>query len=726
MTDSFANPAEVLLKICPLCGEELSADTLVCRCAAPDIPGLVFIEPVGSGGYADVFLYEQQMPRMPVAVKVLKVNLLSSEGLTQAIHEQFTDEANTMAQLGDHPYIVQVFGTAIAPDGRPYLVMKYYPPPNLAVRAFHERFAVEDVLRIGIQLASAVETAHRAGITHRDIKPANVLVSQYGAPGLTDFGIARLGGREIEHSEDVSVSVPWAAPEVLFGRSNGDPHSDIYSLAATLWQLLVGRSPFELPGADNTAHALIPRIRSTPVPTTGRTDVPTSLERLLAQAMSKDPLQRPASALDFARALQVVEQELRFARTAIVVLDEQGHKKLVSKAGSVGSGLAPDVDVTRVRSPQWAYGQGPDNPVRPQQSPAVVSGGPPTSAPTPSPPAMPPTTQTPAARPQGAGADENTVRAVPHQPDQLAPTQPTPASTGVRKALILALTAVLVLASVLGFVLYSGLRTPPNPLDVITVGGTDKAPTLTFKTKPLRVNAATTKVLTEGTGSKVTQSSLLFFHFALYNGKDGKQVASKFGDTLDATVVSDPTNSTGWAKAVTGQRVGSRLLLALPAGASNNKAGLIATKIGASNTAVYLIELVSTSTLTTATGTAVAPQPGLPGVKVDGAKPAQITIPKTPAPTKQIVQPLIMGAGAIVRAGQLVELNFTAAFWKGGKAPDSVTRGIILLGTDPSLVSLSKTVIGQTVGSRILSVIPPEAGSSEDTVVVVVDILAAG
>jgi serine/threonine protein kinase len=159
----------------------------------PEIPGLVYVQPVGSGGYADVFLYEQQMPRMNVAVKVLK-----GEGLTPAIRRQFADEADTMAQLADHPYIVQVFRSDTAADGRPYLVMKYYPPPNLALRARSERFTVDEVLRTGIQLASAVETAHRAGITHRDIKPANVLVSQYGAPGLTDFGIAGRGGAGAE------------------------------------------------------------------------------------------------------------------------------------------------------------------------------------------------------------------------------------------------------------------------------------------------------------------------------------------------------------------------------------------------------------------------------------------------------------------------------------------------------------------------------------------------
>ncbi len=336
--------------------------------APPKIPGLVFVQPLGSGGYADVFLYEQQSPRMPVAVKVLK-----SEGLTDALRQQFVDEADTMAALGDHPYIVQVFRSGTSDDGRPYLVMKYYPPPNLAMRARAERFSVEDVLRTGIQLSSAVETAHRAHITHRDIKPANVLISAYGAPGLTDFGIAGRGAREgdapPEATDDVGVSVPWAAPEVLYGQSNGDERSDVYSLAATLWQLLVGRSPFEVPGGDNSAYALMPRIRSTAPPTTGRQDVPAGLERLLAQAMAKDPAHRPASALEFARALQAVEQQQRLGRTPIVVLDEQGHTTLVSQTqGSPTGRGGDDEDRTRIKAPQTVVAQ----PVGP--SPTTADG----------------------------------------------------------------------------------------------------------------------------------------------------------------------------------------------------------------------------------------------------------------------------------------------------------------------------------------------------------------
>ncbi len=341
---------------------------------APVIPGLTVVRPLGSGGYADVYLYEQQSPRMNVAVKVLK-----RQGLTAAIRRQFVDEANTMAQLADHPFIVQVFRSEQTADGGAYLVMKYYPPPNLAQRAKAERLSVEEVLRSGIQLASAVETAHRAGIIHRDIKPANVLVSQYGQPGLTDFGIAGRGGHAEDVDEDVGVSVPWSAPEVLYGQSNGDSRSDVYSLAATLWHLLVGRSPFEQPGGDNSAYALMPRIRATPVPTTGRADVPVSLERLLSHAMAKNPDARPQTAFELARGLQAVEQEQRLPRTPVLVLDEEG-RTTESDAPTARPPGAEDHDRTSVRA--VSVPTAPDPVHAPtgavdedDDAPATVSGG---------------------------------------------------------------------------------------------------------------------------------------------------------------------------------------------------------------------------------------------------------------------------------------------------------------------------------------------------------------
>jgi serine/threonine protein kinase len=344
----------------------------------PELPGLLYIAPLGSGGYSDVYLYEQQMPRMKVAVKVL-----AAHSLSQHAQARFSAEANAMAQLADHPHIVQVFRADMAPDGRPFLVMKYYPQPNLAQRARGERFSVPDVLRIGIQVASAVEAAHRIGILHRDIKPANILTGQYGTLGLTDFGIAATKAEAAAGQTD-GVSIPWAASEVLFSAERADERSDVYSVAATLWHLLVGRSPFDQRGGDNSAVALMHRITSMPAPPTGRGDVPPSFERLLHSALAKEPGARPATALAFARALQAIEQEQRLALTTIIVADDPRRTASTLRP----AGTSTDDDGTRVRrpvridgadhrEPSPAHQQLDDDPTRRKQPTRIDAQAPP-------------------------------------------------------------------------------------------------------------------------------------------------------------------------------------------------------------------------------------------------------------------------------------------------------------------------------------------------------------
>jgi serine/threonine protein kinase len=273
--------------------------------APPDLPGYCFIKHIGSGGDAQVYLYEQNLPHRKVAVKVLNESALS-----EAARHRFTAEANVTADLA-HRHIVQVFDASVTADGRPYIVMPYYPQPNLSVRARRSHFSVADVLRIGIQIGSAVETSHRRDVLHCDIKPQNILTDSYGEPALTDFGIATTKGGDGPEG----LSVPWSPPEILYGTSPGDQRADVYSLGATLWHLLVGRSPFEQPGGDNGTFALMGRIKSDPPPRTQRADVPDSLERLLRQAMAKDPAARPQSAMELIRGLQSVEQELRLPLT---------------------------------------------------------------------------------------------------------------------------------------------------------------------------------------------------------------------------------------------------------------------------------------------------------------------------------------------------------------------------------------------------------------------------
>jgi eukaryotic-like serine/threonine-protein kinase len=285
--------------------------------SGPALPGFTYLDRLGAGGFADVFLYEQEWPRRLVAVKVVRPDV----PLTDREKALFTTEANSMARLADHPYIVTVItaGVTGAADGsRPYLVLRYCPPPDLGVRVRNAPLSVPDALATGIKLASAIETAHGAGILHRDIKPSNVLMTTYGEPALTDFGIA---GRihEVDADREVRISYPWSSPELLDGRSNGSVASDVYSLGATIWNLLVGRSPFAQPQGDNSSRGLTMRILHAPPPLTQRRDVPPGLDRLLQQCLAKDPTHRPASALELARGLQQIESQLGFARTPIAV-----------------------------------------------------------------------------------------------------------------------------------------------------------------------------------------------------------------------------------------------------------------------------------------------------------------------------------------------------------------------------------------------------------------------
>ena len=299
--------------------------------APPDLHGYIVGRLLGMGGFADVFLYTQRLPRREVAVKVLLAEAFDAGVLTR-----FGTEADLMARLSHHPSIVTIHEAAVADDGRPYLVMEYCSRPGLGARYRTERISVAEALRIGIRLASAVETAHRAGILHRDIKPANVLTTDFGWPALTDFGIAATTGWS--GGSAVGMSIPWSPPELLAEVPTGDVRADVYSLAATIYSLLAGRSPFEVPGASNGPADLIARIERSPLPQTGRTDVPASLHAALARAMEKNPVHRFHSALAFARALQAVELELMLPGTPVELAADEPAHETPAGAGAAGTG----------------------------------------------------------------------------------------------------------------------------------------------------------------------------------------------------------------------------------------------------------------------------------------------------------------------------------------------------------------------------------------------------
>jgi len=284
----------------------------------PGLSGFTYVRPLGAGGFADVFLFEQNLPRRPVAVKVLLEDVVDENVL-----RMFNAEADVMARLSAHPSILTIHEASVSADGRPYLVMEYCPT-SLTHRYRREEIPVAEVLQLGVKIGSALETAHRAGLLHRDIKPSNILVTAFGSPVLSDFGIAAAVEARPDAEEVFAMSVPWSAPEIVDERVSGSIAAEVWSLGATVYSLLAGRSPFERSGrGQNTRDQLKARIRKAVYTPVGRPDVPAEVDAVLARALSRDPAARHPSAAAFAHDLQLIQHRMGLPHTPLeVAVDE--------------------------------------------------------------------------------------------------------------------------------------------------------------------------------------------------------------------------------------------------------------------------------------------------------------------------------------------------------------------------------------------------------------------
>lgn len=282
----------------------------------PVLPGYSYVRPLGSGGFADVFLYEQDMPRRVVAVKVLVDDSINPEVL-----RTFNAETDILARLSAHPSIVTIHHASISADGRPYFVMEYCPD-GMSARYKRAPLEVSEVLDTGVRVAAALETAHRSGVLHRDVKPSNVLLTTMGTPALADFGIAAAIARSDDAPEVFAMSIPWSSPEVLQGDVTGSVPSEVWSLGATLYTLLAGRAPFELPSGERIPREQLQAriIKSKYVPT-GREDLGERLEAALVRAHQKKPGDRFESMAAFAEELRWAQYDLGLPPTPFDVVE---------------------------------------------------------------------------------------------------------------------------------------------------------------------------------------------------------------------------------------------------------------------------------------------------------------------------------------------------------------------------------------------------------------------
>ncbi len=272
----------------------------------PTIDGFTFVRPIGSGSTANVYLYRQLDRNRPVAVKVGNV----------ARHPQasarIAHEAHILGLLPQHPHILPLLAMGAAGPGLNYLVFEYASGGNCHSLLRTRETSCADMLRLGVKLADALCVVHRAGIVHRDIKPGNVLITAAGEPMLADFGTAC----SIYGADDACYSIPWSAPESLAHRKPCEG-TDMYSLAALLYALLAGASPFEYGYRPRSSAQLRSIILSQPVPPLNHPDVPEPVELLLRRAMAKNPSDRFPSMPDFALELRRADLLVSSKRTML-------------------------------------------------------------------------------------------------------------------------------------------------------------------------------------------------------------------------------------------------------------------------------------------------------------------------------------------------------------------------------------------------------------------------
>jgi ATP/maltotriose-dependent transcriptional regulator MalT len=254
-------------------------------------------EPVGRGGFSVVYRCRQPSLDRVVAVKVL------SSDQDDVDLEYFDREQRAMGRVSGHPNIVPVLHSGRTSTGRPYIVMPYHRRD--AVDSWIQRhgpLAVGEALTIGVRLAGALETAHRAGVLHRDVKPENVLLTTYGEPQLCDFGVARIAGGRETGANILRGSPSYAAPELFQSRAPSVA-SDVYSLAATVFTLVCGAPPFLFRPGDNPI-AFARRVIAGPIPDLRTKGVPDPVCSALELGLNTDPVRRPNSGAAFGELLR--------------------------------------------------------------------------------------------------------------------------------------------------------------------------------------------------------------------------------------------------------------------------------------------------------------------------------------------------------------------------------------------------------------------------------------
>jgi serine/threonine protein kinase len=261
------------------------------------------ISPLGEGGMAMVYRGYQPGVSREVAIKVLPPHVASDERFAA----RFQREAQLLAQL-QHPHILPVFDYGSA-DGYTYLAMPLIRSGTLAHWLNGQPLARHQCHKFVAQIGGALDYAHARGLIHRDVKPSNVLIDERGNCLLSDFGLARMveGGEPLTVSGAVMGTPAYMSPEQCMGRPL-DGRSDVYSLGIMLYEMAVGRAPYE---ADPPILIVVKHIHD-PLPAPGAIvpGFPPGLEAVILKSLAKKPEDRYQTAGALVEALSAAVEAI--------------------------------------------------------------------------------------------------------------------------------------------------------------------------------------------------------------------------------------------------------------------------------------------------------------------------------------------------------------------------------------------------------------------------------
>ena len=273
------------------------------------------LSPLGEGGMGKVYKARDSRLDRFVAIKLLRRDLADRP----EIHERFVREARTIASL-NHPHICTLHDVG-QQDNADFLVMEYLEGETLAERLARGPLPLDEVLQYAIQIADALDKAHKQGVIHRDLKPGNIMLTGAGLK-LLDFGLAKLK-RETEPFTLLSqlttpantISAPgtiigtlsYMAPEQLEAR-DVDARADIFAFGAVLYEMVTGKRAFDGKGGASVIAAIL---KDDPPPVTqSNAQVPSELDRIVAKMLAKNPADRYASAAEIVVELRALQRGL--------------------------------------------------------------------------------------------------------------------------------------------------------------------------------------------------------------------------------------------------------------------------------------------------------------------------------------------------------------------------------------------------------------------------------